>query len=68
MKGQLGSLSCCEEMNPGFKAHAWELFVDPNYSNDSIFNPYNPEYLVDIIGEIENELEQSSMCKRFLIS
>ena len=55
-------------MNPGFKAHAWELFVDPNYSNDSIFNPYNPEYLVDIIGEIENELEQSSMCKRFLIS
>ena len=62
VKGQLGCLSCCVEMNPGFDAQAWELFDDPNHANDYLFNPYNPSHLFNNIGDkIENELEQSSM-------
>ena len=62
VKGQLGCLSCCEEMYPGYTAHIWEIYDDPNHKNNKIFNPYDPSNLANIIGDkIENELEHNSM-------
>ena len=62
VKGQFGRLACYAAMYPGYAYNSWELFDDPNFGNDKIFNPYNPQNLTNDIGDrIENEIEHNCM-------
>ena len=62
VKGQLGCLTCCATMYPGYAVNIWEIVGDLNFCNDKIFNPYDPSKLANIIGDkIENEIEYNCM-------
>ena len=54
----LGCTMCCEEIIPRFHIYSYELFDDPYFKNDKIYNPYCSSHLTQLIGdafERENE-------------
>ena len=62
IKGELGCIYCCNDTIPGYNYHAYELLDVSKWVNNVIFNPYNPDSNVNIIGDqISNEEENNEM-------
>ena len=61
-KENLGCISCCEKMIPGYHAFSYELFDSLNgRKNDAIHNPYSSEHFTMQIGNmIDTELENNN--------
>lgn len=72
LNGDLGCNRCCEAMIPGFHVHNHELFGTTGRNNNSIFNPYSPSHMSNLIGDtIAREEESNPMwseISEFLLS
>ena len=55
-KEDLGCISCCEQMIPGYHTYYYELFDTLNHKNDLIYNPYSSKHFTMQIGnEFDDE-------------
>ena len=61
-KENLGCISCCEKIIPGYHAYNYELFDTLSCKNDLIYNPYSSENFSMQIGNmIDSELENNNL-------
>ena len=71
-KEDLGCISCCEQMIPGYHTYYYELFDSLNHKNDLIYNPYSSKHFTMQIGnEFDNEGISNTMwndVSEFLVS
>ena len=59
-KADLGCISCCEKIIPGFHAYKYELYGIDSCKNNTIYNPYSSSHFATQIGNILDEEEGSN--------
>ena len=60
IKGVLGCLSCCDEIIPGNRYHAYELLDVGSTVNSKFFNPYERNSLINYIGDQIRSVDEHS--------
>ena len=62
VKSSLGCIKCCNDMIPGFNCHTYELYDNLGRTNNAIYNPYDLNNNVNLIGDlIANEEENNAI-------
>ncbi len=61
VKGILGCIKCCNDIIPGFNCHMYELYDNIGHNKNCIYNPYDLNNNVNLIGNlISNEEENNA--------
>ena len=59
IKNQLGCTKCCEQIIPGYYYMAWEITNIMSTKNNVIFNPYDPNHIINQIGKFGKDRENN---------
>ena len=57
LNGTLGCESCCVNNIPGFRSTSFELLGSSSRTNNQIYNPYDKNYYVNVIGDALDDLK-----------